>query len=71
MGDCRIGAPRRTLFFVLRRLNRELEREGDFERALAYVRRGISFDPLREDVQRDALRLFLSRSSWASSPNGR
>jgi predicted ATPase/DNA-binding SARP family transcriptional activator len=45
-------------FEALRELLTHLEQRREYSRALSFAQRGASFDPLREDVQRDLMRLY-------------
>jgi DNA-binding SARP family transcriptional activator len=47
-------------FRALGQLLEHLEREGDLERALQYARQGVRTDPLREEAQRDLMRLYAA-----------
>src|SRR5262249_26506550 len=47
-------------FQALGQLLRHLEASEEWERALDYARRGVAIDPLREDAQRDLIRLLAA-----------
>jgi DNA-binding SARP family transcriptional activator len=47
-------------FQALRRLLTGLEEAGDLEQAVAYARQGVRLDPLREEAQRDLMRLLAA-----------
>lgn len=47
-------------FAALGELLALLERDGEFERAVEYARRGITLDPLHEETHRDLIRLLAA-----------
>jgi DNA-binding SARP family transcriptional activator len=47
-------------FQGLSQLLASLERDGEFERALQYARRGVTADSLREEAHRDLIRLYIA-----------
>jgi predicted ATPase/DNA-binding SARP family transcriptional activator len=49
-----------SYFVALRRLIAEMQRDGQMQNALHLARRGASLDPLREDVGRDLMRLYVA-----------
>ncbi|HZP82590.1 MAG TPA: tetratricopeptide repeat protein [Chthonomonadaceae bacterium] len=49
-----------SYFRALDALGKHLERAGDLERALAYTRRGVSMDALREEPRAALLRLYAA-----------
>src|SRR6266571_4791850 len=54
-------------FQALGQLLAHLERASEFERALDYARRGVSADPLREEAQRDLIRLLAAVGQTAAA----
>jgi predicted ATPase/DNA-binding SARP family transcriptional activator len=54
-------------FQALGQLLAHLEQTGDVERALEYARRGVAADPLREEAQRDLIRLLAAAGQPAAA----